>query len=108
MPHARSTSRAYSAISSDDLQRRAHRALGVVLVRDRRAEQREHAVAREVLDGAAERFDRPDHARHGVADDELQLLGIQAFAERGRADQVGEERGDHAPLFADLARVGRR
>ena len=91
-----------------DLQRRAHRALGVVLVRGRGAEQRQHAVSREVLDRPPERFDRPDHARQGVADDDLQLLGIQAFGEHGRADQIGEDRGDHASLFADLARVVRR
>ena len=89
----------------DDLQGRAHRALGIVFVRGRGAEQRQHAVSGEVLDRPAERLDRSDHARHGVADDDLQLLGIQAFAERGRADQIGEDRRDHASFFADLARI---
>ena len=91
-----------------DLQRRAHGALGVVLVRGGGAEQRQHAVSREVLDRPSERFDGPDHARQGVADDDLQLLRIQAFGEHGGTDQIGEDRGDHAPLFADLAGIVRR
>ena len=36
-----------------DRQRRAHRPLGIVLVRDRRAEHRHHGVADELLHGAA-------------------------------------------------------
>ena len=68
-PNARSTSPAYRVDLLDDPERGAHGALGVVLVGRRRAEQREHAVAGQVLDGAAERLDRADHARDGVADD---------------------------------------
>ena len=87
------------------LQRRAHRTLGVVLVRGRSAEQREHAVPREILDHPAERLDRVDHARDGVADDHLQLFGIEPFGEDGGPHQIGEDRRDHASLLADLARI---
>ena len=56
-------------------------ALGVVLVRDGRAEEREHTVARQVLDRAAERLDRSHDAADGVADHELQLLRVEALPE---------------------------
>ena len=46
-----------------DAQRRAHRALGIVLVRDRRAEDRHDRVADELLDRAAEPLDLLLHAR---------------------------------------------
>ena len=41
----------------DDPQPSAHRALGIVLVRHRRAEDRHHRVADELLDRAAEALD---------------------------------------------------
>ncbi len=89
-----------------DPQPRADRALGIVLVRDGRAEEREYAVPREILDRAAEVLDRMDHARDRLADDELRILGIELLAERCRAGEVGEERGDHLALFTHLR--GRR
>ena len=74
-------------------------ALGVVLVRDRRAEEREHAVAGQVLDRPAERLDRPDDPADRVADHELQLLRLEALPERGGPDEVGEQRGHEPPLL---------
>jgi len=74
----------------------------------RSAEQCEDAVPREVLDHPSERLDRVDHARDGVADDHLQLFGIETFGEDGRAHEIGEDRRDHASLFADLARIFER
>ena len=92
----------------DDPQRRAHRALGIVLVGRRGTEERQDAVAGEVLDRAAERLHGADHARHGVAHDDLELFRVHVFAERGRADQVGEDRRDHSPFFTHLAGVVER
>ena len=54
-----------------DRERRPHRPLGVVLVRDRRAEERHHRVADELLDRSAETLElgaqmrvvRREHAR---------------------------------------------
>ncbi len=83
-----------------DLQRGAQRAFRIVFVRRRRTEQREHAVARQILDGAAEVLDGVHHPGHGVADDEPYLLGIELLAERGRTDEVGRERRDDSAFFA--------
>ena len=46
-----------------DGERRADGALGVVLVRDGRPEDRHHGVADELLDGAAEALELGAHAR---------------------------------------------
>ena len=43
----------------DEVERRAHRTLGVVLVRDGRAPDGHHRVADELLDRAAVPFDQP-------------------------------------------------
>ncbi len=66
-----------------DPQPGEERALGVVLVGDRGAEEREHTVARQVLDRAAEGLDRSHDPADGFPDDEFQLLGLEAFPERG-------------------------
>ncbi len=89
----------------DDAQGGPERALGVVFARGRRPEEGEHAVAREILDVAAERFDLADNARHRLADDELHVLGVEPLAERGRADDVGEQRRQYLALFPDGGRV---
>ena len=73
----------------------------------RRSEQREDAVPGQVLDRAAERLDHVHDPGHRLAHDELDLLRVEAFAERGRADEVGEERRDHLALLAQLTLRGR-
>jgi hypothetical protein len=73
----------------DDAQAGADGALSVVLVRDRCAEQREDPVAGQVLDGPAERLDGLDHAPNGAAQDLARVLGVEAFGEVRRADDVG-------------------
>ena len=83
----------------DDAQRAENRSLGVVLPRGRRAEEGENAVAREILDVAAERLDLADDPRHRLADDELHVLGVEPLCERGRADDVGEDGRQHLPLL---------
>ena len=55
-------------------QRGAHRTLGVVLVGDGRAEQREDAVTEELVDPAAERRDVVDQALEARVDEPLHLL----------------------------------
>ena len=88
-----------------DPQAGEERAFGVVLVRDGRAEEREHAVAGEVLDRAAERLDRTDDPADGVADHELQLLRLETFPQGGGPDEVGEQ-GGHEPPFLTHRRSG--
>src|SRR5579864_660455 len=92
----------------NDPQSRAQGALGVVLVRRGRAEEGEHAVPRQILDVAAERLHLPDDARDRLADDELHVLGIEALSERGRADDVREERRQHPALLANRRGAHRR
>ena len=95
--------RAWSAGSSsgtggDEVERRAHRPLGVVLVRDRRAPDRHHRVADELLDRAAVALDQRA-ARVEVAREQLaHLLGVAALGQRREADEVGEEHRDEPPL----------
>ncbi len=82
----------------DEVERRAHRALRVVLGRRRCPPHRHHRVADELLDRAAVEGDQPA-ARVEVAGQELaHLLRVARLGERREADQVGEEDGDEASL----------
>ena len=83
-------------------ERRPGGALGVVLGGRRGAEEREHAVAGEVLDVAAEVLDDADDPGDRVADHEPDLFGLEPLPERRRSDEVGEQGGDHPPLLADM------
>ena len=86
------------ADSGDEVERRAHRALRVVLGRDRRAPDRHHGVADELLDRAAVELDQPP-ARVEVAREKLaHLLRVARLGERREADEVGEEHRDEPPL----------
>ncbi len=82
----------------DQLERRAHRPLGVVLARDGRPPDRHHRVADELLDRPAVAL---DHLPRGVevAREELaHLLRVTILRQRREADEVGEEDGDEPPL----------
>ena len=79
-----------------DRERRAHRALGVVLVPDGRAEEREQPVARELRDRAVEAPDLARDQRDDLVEQELRPLGPEPLADRGRADDVGEKHRDDA------------
>ena len=81
-------------------QRGAHRALGVVLVGDRRAEQRQDPVAEDLVDPPAERRDVVDQQLEARVDQSLHLLGIAVLGQRGEPDEVGEQHGDDAPFLA--------
>ena len=89
----------------DDPEAREDRTLGIVLVRYGGAEQGEQTVAGEILHGPPEAVDRGDHPRHGLADHELVLLWIQPFAQRRRADQIGEQGRDDAAFLPDVHRT---
>ena len=90
----------------DELQPRADRALGVVLVGDRRAPDRHDRVADELLDDPAVDLHDP---RRGVEVRAQQLadgLGVAVLGDRREADEVGEEDGDQPPF--GLGGRGRR
>ena len=79
-------------------ERAAHRALRVVLVLRRHAEDRDHRVAGELLDRAAELLDDRAHPIEVRGLDALERLDVQPLAERRRADEVAEEDGDELAL----------
>ena len=69
----------------------AHRALGVVLVCDRRPPHGHHGVADELLDGAAVELDQPPCGVEVAREELAHLLGVARLGERREADEVGEE-----------------
>ena len=81
-------------------------ALGIVLVRGRDAEVGADAVALVRLHHAAVLLDGAAHHRHALADEHLDLVRRESLAERRRADDVGEEDGDRAPLVRWEPRIG--
>jgi len=82
--------------------RGAERAQRVVRVRGGGAEERVDGVADVLLDDPALRADLRAHLLEGVGERPLQALGAEACRERGRADDVDEDAGDEAALFAGL------
>ena len=84
----------------EDPERRANRALGVVLVRDGRAEDRHDGVADELLHRAAEALDVGLHALVVRAQRCADVLGVGAVRAAREADEVDEEDGDDLPLLA--------
>ena len=81
----------------EDPEARAHRALGVVLVRLRDPEGRHDRVTRELLDDPAVR----GHAMRDLVEERLDAaahdLGIRTGDQRGRIDEVDEQdRGELA------------
>ena len=85
-------------------ERGAHRSLGVVAVRDGCAENADHRVADELLDGAPERLDLAAQPRVVRGQDRPHILGIQVVRTRGEPDQVDKEDGDDLPLLAPHGR----
>jgi hypothetical protein len=78
-------------------QRRVAGPLGVVLVRDRRPEERHDAVAGELVDEALEALDAVGEDREEALHDLRPRLGIHLLGELHRALDVGEE---HRHLLA--------
>ena len=81
----------------------AHRAFGVVLVRHRRTEQGQNAIAQQLVDSTAECGHIVDQPLEGTVDEPLDLLGVAVLGQRGEADDISEQHGHDASLF-DLRR----
>ena len=80
----------------------AHGALGVVLVRHGRAEDRHHVVADVLVDGAAVALDLLAEPHQGAVDERLHGLWVHALGHGGVAGQVGEEDGHLAAFLRRL------
>ena len=91
-----------------DGERRAHRSLGIVAVRDRSAEQAHHRVADELLHHAAVTLDLRPHALVVRIEERAHVLRVQALRVGREADEIDEEDGDDAPLLPGPPRLGQR
>ena len=79
-----------------------HGPIGVVLVRDRSAEQRDDRIAEHLVDDTAVRLDVADQLLEDGVDQALHLLGISVLGQRREPDEIGEQDRDDAPfLVAD-------
>ena len=87
-----------------DLERRSHRAFGVVLVGRRIAEVGEHAIAEELGHVAVEAADRHLTGPLVLAQDVAEILGVELTPEHGRTDEVAEDHRERTPLAARLRR----
>ena len=81
-----------------DTERRAHCAFGVIRIRLRGAEQRHDAVAEELFDHAAFRFDGRDHFGEELIQQAQQHGRVEALAQAGEAADVLEQDADVATL----------
>ena len=75
-------------------ERRVARAHGVVLVGERRAEERHDPVAHHLVDGALVAVDGLHHPLEDGIEELARLLGIAVGEQLHRALEVGEEHGD--------------
>ena len=83
---------------ASDVERGQYRPARVVLVRDRRAEQRHEAVAQELIDGALVAMDLGQRAVEEAAQQRVHLVGAETLGERRRADDIAEEHGHRLAL----------
>jgi hypothetical protein len=88
-----------------DCQCGPHRALGIVLVRHRRAEQRHHRVADELFHRPAVPLQLRAQPRVHRLDEAAHLLRIHLLGARGEAHHVGEQHRDHLALLARRRRL---
>ena len=77
----------------------ADRALRVVLVGFRRAEERKHSVAAELLERAAVALELGPYPCVVWRNERLDVLRVELLGARGRADEVHEDRSDDLSLF---------
>jgi hypothetical protein len=80
----------------------ADRPLGVVLVGDRRAEERQQPVADHLVDATAEVGDVGGQPFEASVDEVLDLLGVPVLGQGREADEIGEQHGEDPPLVASL------
>ncbi len=92
------------ACRGGDVESGAERALAVVAMGDRRAEESHDRIADMLVDAAA--IERDDRFRPGIEglDQAAQILGIEPCGKRGEAREIGEENGDLAPFAHGLRR----
>ena len=83
----------------------AHGALGVVLAGTVGAERGEQAVAHETQHPALVSPDHGSKPLQRVVDDGVRVFGVELPADRGRADDIGEQNADH-PEMSGLAAIG--
>ena len=105
-PYAGATLRGVVVERFADRERGADGALGVVLVRDGRAEERQDAVAGQLRDRTAEALDLLAHQPHDVVEEELRPLGAELLGDRRRAADVGDEYRDDPPLSGGYGHRG--
>ena len=82
------------------------RAHGVILVGDRRAEERHDPVSRELIHGALVAVHRLHHAVEAPVHDLVQLLGIDPRRQGRESGDVGEENRHLLALALDRAPTG--
>jgi hypothetical protein len=85
-------------------QRRMKRALRMVLVRDRRAEHGENAVAGRLRYVAAVAMHRRHHKLQHRVDDRARFFGIEIAHQLRRALDVGKQRGYGLALAVERSR----
>lgn len=90
--------------SFEHSERRSERPLGVVLMRVRRAEQREQSIADEFIDEAAELLHRGGQFFEQLILKSLHDLGVKPFGEGRETAEVREQDCNGAPV--GLAREG--
>ena len=77
-----------------DRERSAERAMGVVLVGDRRPEERHDAVAKELIDRPFVAVHRVQDHLEGAIHDGVDFLRVEALGHRREARHVREHHGD--------------
>src|SRR5207244_889018 len=87
-------------------QRRVARAHRVILVGDRRAEERHDPVAHDLVDRALVAVDRLHHPLEDGVEDPARLFRIAVGEELHRALDVGEEHGHQLALALELGTRG--
>ena len=83
-----------------DREGSAHRPLGIVLVRDRRAEQRHDGVANELLDSAAEPLELRAEPFVVGREQRAHVLRVEPFRASREANEIREEHRHDLPLLA--------
>ena len=98
-PEARAEAGGERRRLGDDRQAGADGALGVVLERLVGAEHGQQAVARVLQDAPLVRANDRRQPLEGTVHDRVGVLGVEAFAEPGRADDVHEQHGGRLELL---------
>ena len=83
-----------------DRKSRSDRALGVVLVGDRRPEDRDDGVADELLDRAAVALELVPQSSVVGSEESADVLRVETLGALRRPDHVGEDDGDDLALLA--------